>query len=385
MRHIPYGKQFIDDDDIAAVVSALKSDYLTQGPLINEFEKNFASYVGSKYAVAVSNGTAALHLAAMCLGVDDSSRVIITPNTFVASANCILYCGGKVEFVDIDERTGLIDLDKLEVLLSQKPKGYYSGVVAVDFAGLPVDLEKLYQLTEQYDMWLLEDACHAPGGYFIKTDGSKSYCGSSDFADLGIFSFHPVKHIAAGEGGMITTNNPDLYKQLLKLRTHGITKDADQLVENHGGWYYEMNELGYNYRITDFQAALGNSQLKKADENLNKRKNIAKKYDAALAKISEVKILNGGFFEGHAYHLYVILVDNRKELYGFLKSKNIYVQVHYIPVHFQPYYKSLGWKKDDLPQSQSYYNQCLSLPMYPTLTAEEQGYVISCIEEFYSS
>ncbi len=385
MNPIPYGKQYIDQDDIDAVISALKSDYLTQGPEIEKFEKNFADYVGAKYAIAVSNGTAALHLSVISLGVNVDSKVLTTPNTFAASANCIKYCGGQVDFVDIDENTGLIDLDKLEEKLKSKPPNYYSGVIPVDFAGLAVNLERLKEIAIKYNLWILEDSCHAPGGYFNKKDGNKSYCGSGEFADLAIFSFHPVKHIAAGEGGMITTNNSKLYQQLLKLRTHGITKNPDELIENHGGWYYEMQELGYNYRITDFQAALGNSQLKKADENLKQRRLIAKRYDQAFSGIPEVKILNGGFFEGHAFHLYVILVDKRRELYNFFKSNNIYVQVHYIPVHFQPYYKSLGWEKDDLPQSQVYYNQCLSLPMYPTLTTQEQDYVISCIEEFYSS
>lgn len=384
MNPIPYGRQHIDDDDIQAVVSALKSDFLTQGPEIGEFERNFAKYIGVDYAVAVSNGTAALHLSAMALDVNESTRVLTTPNTFVASANCIRYCGGSIDLVDIDESTGLIDLDKLEEKLLSKPDGYYSGVIPVDFAGLSVNLEKVRELADKHGLWIIEDSCHAPGGYFFNSEGKKSYCGSGEYADMAIFSFHPVKHIAAGEGGMITTNNKSLYDRLLKLRTHGITKDPDLLNENHGGWYYEMQELGYNYRITDFQAALGNSQLIKALGNLEKRKAIAKRYDEAFGKIDQIGILNKGFFEGHAYHLYVILSDDRAELYEHLRNNNVFAQVHYVPVHYQPYYKNQGWKKGDLPKAESYYDKCLSLPMYPTLTIGEQEYVIKCIESFYA-
>jgi UDP-4-amino-4,6-dideoxy-N-acetyl-beta-L-altrosamine transaminase len=383
IKTIPYGKQFISDDDIQAVVESLKADFLTQGPKINEFEKKFSEYVGSKYAVAVSNGTAALHLCSMALKVNENSNVITTPITFVASANCVRYCGGNVFFADINPDNFTIDIEKIERLILSKPKGFFSGIIPVDFAGCSVDLEFLKKLANNHGLWIIEDACHAPGGYFIDSNNQKQFCGNGNFADLSIFSFHPVKHIACGEGGMITTNNEQLYKKLILLRTHGITKDANLFQENHGGWFYEMQELGYNYRMTDFQAALGISQLSRADEGLERRKKIAKKYADSFANRLFIKG-QSGYIEGHAYHLYIIKVDNRKELYDFLRSNNIFTQVHYIPVHTSPYYKSLGWKKGDFPMSEKYYDKCLSLPMYPTLTSEEQDFVIEKVVEFYS-
>lgn len=377
MNAIPYGKQEITEQDLEAVVQALRSDFLTQGPRIELFENEFAKYVGSKYAVAVSNGTAALHLAALALGVSPGKKVITTPMTFAASANCVRYCGGDVAFVDVDPASGLMDLGKLEKLLESNPRGTFSGVIPVDYTGLPLDHERLKQISQKHDLWIIEDACHALG--------SKN-CGNGQYADLTIFSFHPVKHLTTGEGGMITTNNKTLFEKLKKLRTHGITKDPLQLTEDQGGWYYEMQELGYNYRITDFQCALGLSQLKRQAENLNKRKAIAVRYNELFSKNKSLaqKIELPVHTPEHAYHLYVIRVENRKELYNFLKSKNIHCQVHYIPVHLQPYYKELGFKKGDLPVSENFYSRCLSLPMYPQLTAQEQDYVISCISEFYA-
>lgn len=381
MKTIPYGRQNITEKDIKAVIETLQSDFLTQGPKIEEFEKAFANYIGCKYAVAVSNGTAALHLCAMALEVDANTNVITTPITFAASANCVRYCGGNVYFADIDPQTFTIDINKLEALINSKPKGFFKGIIPVDFAGYAVNLEAVKKLADKHSLWIIEDACHAPGGYFTDTNGQKQFCGNSNFADMAIFSFHPVKHIACGEGGMITTNDEKLYNKLLLLRTHGITKNPDLLQENHGTWYYEMKELGYNYRLTDFQAALGITQLERADEGLNKRKEIAKKYEAAFK--NEKKILKqSGFVHGHAYHLYIVEVESRKELYDYLRTKNIFCQVHYIPVHTMPYYKSLGHKKGDYPLSEEYYSKCLSLPMYPTLSNEEQDYVISNIINF---
>lgn len=378
MHSIPYGKQHITQEDIDVVIKTLTAEFLTQGPAIAEFEKAFADYIGCRYAVAVSNGTAALHLAALALEVNEHSNVITTPITFAASANCIRYCGGQLSFVDIDPETATIDLVKLEALLMNAPKGKYSGIVPVDFAGYPVNMQEVRRLADEYGLWIIEDACHAPGGFIVDSRGEKQWCGNGHYADLSIFSFHPVKHIACGEGGMITTNDEKLYKKLLLLRTHGITKDPQLLIENHGGWYYEMQELGYNYRLTDFQAALGTSQLKRANEGLDTRKKIAKKYDLAFAQAG-IETLKPHADEGHAYHLYIILVNNRKEVYDFLRSKNIFAQVHYIPVHTLPYYRSLGFKKGDLPEAEHYYERCLSIPMYPTLTEEEQDFVIQSI------
>ena len=276
---IPYGKQNITKEDIDAVIEALQSDYLTQGPRIKEFEDQFAIYVGSKYAVAVSNGTAALHLCTLALGVEEGDKVITTPITFAASANCIRYCGGEVIFSDIDPDSYLLDINKIKMLLEASPIGTYKGIISVDFAGRGINLEKIKKLALEYNLWIIEDACHAPGGFFLDSIGQKQNCGNGNFADLAIFSFHPVKHIACGEGGMITTNDKELYKKLLALRTHGITKNAAEFVnskefangeesDTYPSWYMEMQDLGFNYRITDFQAALGLSQLSRADEGL---------------------------------------------------------------------------------------------------------------------
>jgi len=384
-RSIPYGKQHITENDIAAVIETLQSDFLTQGPKVGEFEQAFAKYVGAEYAVAVANGTAALHLSALALNVNEKSKVITTPITFAASANCIRYCGGQVVFSDIDPKTILIDIHEIEKLLHDSPLGTYQGIIPVDFAGYPVNMEALRKLADRYGLWIIEDACHAPGGYFTDASGEKQRCGNGKFADLTIFSFHPVKHIACGEGGMITTNNEDLYRKLLMLRTHGITKDPTHLQENHGGWYYEMQELGYNYRLTDIQAALGISQLKRADEGLKRRQEIAQHYDEAFRDVKEIiapKVEAGCF---HAYHLYVIQVEDRLGLYNYLKDNGIFAQVHYEPVHLQPYYRQLGNKCGDMPVAEAYYGRCLSLPMFPTLTVEEQGFVIEKVLEFLST
>jgi UDP-4-amino-4,6-dideoxy-N-acetyl-beta-L-altrosamine transaminase len=381
MNNIPYGKQYINDDDIEAVTNALKSDFLTQGPVILDFENAFAKYIGSKYAVALSNGTAALHLCAMALGVNEQSNVITTPITFAASANCIRYCNGTVWFADIDPDTYTLDINKVEELILSKPKGFFNGIIPVDFAGVAVNLEEFKKLADKHGLWIIEDACHAPGGFFVDNQGNKQNCGNCNFADMAIFSFHPVKHIACGEGGMITTNDEILYKKLLLLRTHGITKDPLLLIQNDGGWYYEMQTLGYNYRLTDFQAALGLSQLKRADAGLERRKEIATNYFEAFKDNRYIKS-QSGIVIGHAYHLYIIQVEDRKGLYDYLKSRNIFCQVHYIPVHTMPYYKQLSLDKQSFPNAESYYRVCLSLPMFPTLTQKEQYYVIDEINNF---
>ncbi len=394
---IPYGKQNITEEDIQAVAKALKGDFLTQGPTILEFEKAFANYIGCNYAVAVSNGTAALHLSALALGVQEGDKVITTPITFAASANCIRYCGGEVVFSDIDSETYLLDINKVEALLKASPKGTYKGIVPVDFAGRAVNLEAFRKLADEYGLWILEDSCHSPGGYFVDSKGINQNCGNGNYADLAIFSFHPVKHIATGEGGMITTNDEKLYKKLLELRTHGITRDftsfknsvefavGQKVAENtsYPGWYMEMQHLGYNYRFTDFQAALGISQLSRADEGIERRREIAKKYNESFVNQSFIKG-QSGFVEGHAYHLYIIEVENRIGLYNYLREHNIFAQIHYIPCHLMPYYKELGWKENDMPNAENYYKQCISLPMYPTLTVDEQEFVIEIVNKFYT-
>lgn len=395
-KPIPYGKQHITEDDIQAVIETLQSDFLTQGPKILEFEKAFASYVGATYAVAVANGTAALHLNCLALGVKEGDKVITTPITFVASANCVRYCGGEVVFSDIDPETYLLDIRRVKKLLEASPKGTYKGIIPVDFAGRPVDLESFRQLADEFGLWIIQDSCHSPGGYFTDSIGVQQLCGNGSFADLAIFSFHPVKHIASGEGGMITTNNESLYKKLLMLRTHGITRESivfQNSLEfaigiNHAtsdsfpGWYMEMQELGFNYRLTDFQAALGLSQLKRADEGLARRRTIAENYHLAFQNQSFIKG-QSGVHAGHAYHLYVVEVEDRLGLYTYLREQGIYTQIHYIPTHLMPYYRQFGWKEGDMPYAEQYYKHCMSLPMYPTLTNEEQSFVIEKIQQYY--
>lgn len=400
-KPIPYGRQDITEEDIQEVGRVLKSDYLTQGPEVKLFEEAFAAYVRSKYAVAVSNGTAALHLCTLALGVQPGDKVITTPITFAASANCVRYCGGEVVFVDIDPETYLLDIEKVKVLLENYPKGTFKGIIPVDFAGRAVNMQAFKKLADEHNLWLIEDSCHAPGGYFIDDEGNQQNCGNGQFADLAIFSFHPVKHIAAGEGGMITTNNKLLFEKLLMLRTHGITKDESNYEnplslaignqsndisyqQNYPGWYMEMQDLGYNYRLTDFQAALGRSQLNRATEGLAKRRALAEKYYEAF-KDKDFILGQSGVIEGHAYHLYIIEVEDRLGLYNYLREKGIYTQIHYIPCHLMPYYQKLGWKPGDLPYAEAYYDRCISLPMYPGLGDENVKYIIDTTLTYYET
>lgn len=378
MNKIPYGRQHITEEDIEAVVSTLTSDYLTQGPKIREFEEKFAEYVGAKYAVAVNNATSGLHLSVLALGLKEGERVITTPITFAASANCVRYVGGEVWFADIHPDTYTLDVESVKALIESKPKGFFKGIVPVDFAGLPVNMEEFSELAEEHGLWIIEDACHAPGGYFTDSKGKKQLCGSSNYSNISVFSFHPVKHIACGEGGMVTTNSKELFEQLSLLRTHGITK-AD-MSENHGGWFYEMQELGFNYRLTDFQAALGITQLQKNATGVQKRNEIASVYKNAFEGKIKFQSLPDRHFNAH--HLFVIEVDDRKGLYDFLHLNQILAQIHYIPVHQLPYYKKIGYQGADLTHAEEYYSNCISLPMYPTLTQKEQQFVINKVLEF---
>ena len=378
MKSIPYGKQNIDEADIEAVVETLTSDFLTQGPKVKEFEEKFAKYVGSKYAVAVNNATSGLHLSILSLGLKKGERVITTPITFAATANCVRYAGGEVWFADIDPNTYLLSLESTRKLIESKPKGFFKGIIPVDFAGLPVNLQSFRELANQNDLWIIEDACHAPGGYFIDSKEKKQKCGNGNFADTAVFSFHPVKHIACGEGGMVTTNSESIYKKLKLLRTHGITKDI--MSENHGNWFYEMQALGFNYRLTDLQSALGITQLAKNDLGVLRRNEIAKTYKKAFTGKVKFQELPENSYNAH--HLFVIEIENRKELYEFLRTENIFTQIHYIPLHTLPYYKQIGYKNTDLKNAENYYSKCLSLPMYPTLTNEEQEFVIEKVLNF---
>lgn len=372
MGPIPYGRQNIEQDDIDAVVKTLTADFLTQGPKVKEFEDNFAEYVGAKFAVAVNNATSGLHLAVLALGLKPGERVITTPITFAASANCIRYSGGEVWFADIDPDTYLLSLESTKNLIESKPKGFFKGIIPVDFAGLPVNLEEFRKLANKHDLWIIEDAAHAPGGCFTDSKGEHQKCGNGNYADLAVFSFHPVKHIACGEGGMITTNSEALYNKLSLLRTHGITKN--NMAEDHGGWYYEMQDLGFNYRLTDIQSALGITQLVKNVAGVIRRNEIADEYKKAFEGKIKYQSLPQGMVNAH--HLFVIEVDDRKGLYDFLRTQNIFAQIHYIPVHTLPYYKEIGYRNANLSNSENYYSKCISLPMYPSLTNDEQVFVI---------
>lgn len=372
---IPYGRQSIDQKDIDGVVEALKSDFLTQGPNVQAFEQAFAAYIGVEYAVAVSNATAALHLGVMALDLQTHDRIITTPITFAATANCARFVGAEVWFADIDPDSYLLDIESVRKLIESKPKGFFKGIIPVDFAGLPVDLEKFRTLADQHNLWIIEDACHAPGGYFVDSKGERQNCGNGIFAEMGIFSFHPVKHIACGEGGMITTNSKSLFDRLVLLRTHGITKE--NMLENHGGWYYEMQTLGFNYRLTDIQSALGITQLAKNKDGVKRRNEIANRYKQAFQDKIKFQALPENAYNAH--HLFVVEVDNRKAVYDRLREKGIFAQIHYIPLHTLPYYRSIGYGDADLSKAETYYNRCISLPMYPSLTDEEQEYVIESV------
>ena len=394
MKSIPYGKQHITEKDIHAVVDVLKSDFLTQGPKIKAFENAFAKYVDATYAISVSNGTAALHLCAIALGLKPGQKVITTPITFAASANCIRYCGGEVVFADIDPETYLLEINSVKRLLESSPKGTYAGIIPVDFAGRATNLEEFRNLADEYNLWIIQDSCHAPGGYFIDSSSEISKCGSGQYADLAIFSFHPVKHIACGEGGMITTRDKHLSKKIQQLRTHGITKDHAEFINSveiatgsnnatsYPLWYMEMQDLGFNYRLSEIQAALGLSQLDRANENVQIRANIAAKYFKAFSNKPFI-YRQSGIIKGHAYHLYIIEVKDRQGLYNYLRNNNIFSQVHYFPCHLMPYYQNLGWKQGDMQHAEEYYENCISLPIYPTLTEGEQQNIIDLILYFY--
>lgn len=370
---IPYAKQQITEEDIAAVTAALRADYLTTGPTVGEFETAFAGYVQAPFAVAVSSGTAALHLCALALGIKPGDKVLLPSLTFIATANCVRYCGGEPVFVDVDPITGLLDLTLVQEKLEQDS---YVGIIAVDYAGYPVDMEALRRLADTHGCWIIEDSCHAPGGSFLNTSGEEIHCGSGTYADLAIFSFHPAKHFTTGEGGMITTSNRQLYEKLLRLRNHGITRDPDRLTQQPGGWYYEVQETGYNYRLTDVQSALGISQLKRAAEGLLRRRALAQAYATAFSGLELTTAMPAeGFF--HAWHLFVIRVKNRKALYDYLRSQKVFTQVHYVPVHLHPV---IGGRRGQLPHTEAFYDECLSLPMYNSLSDEAQQAVIGLIK-----
>lgn len=371
--YIPYGRQYIDEEDINGVVNILKSDYLTTGPTIAEFEKEFAKKVGAKYAVAVSNGTAALHVACMAAGIGEGDEVITTPITFAASSNCVLYCGGTTVFADIDPVTYNIDPEDVERKITDKTKA----IIPVHYTGQPCDMDRIHEIAKKHNLLVIEDAAHALGAsYKGKMVGSIS--------DMTTFSFHPVKHITTGEGGMITTNNEELYNKLILARTHGITRKEDLLNENHGPWYYEQLELGYNYRITDIQASLGITQLAKLDSFIKRRKEIVAKYNEAFKDVDGIEIPRQLEGADSAWHLYVIKVnkDIRKDMFEYLREQGIGVNVHYIPVYTFPYYRNHGYVDTKCDNAENLYSQIISLPIYYSLTDEQQDYVIEKVKGY---
>jgi len=376
---IPYGKQSIDKSDTKAVVDVLNSEFLTTGPKINEFEKSFARFVGAKYAIAVSNGTAALHQACLAAGLKNGDELITSPMTFAASANCALYCRAKPVFVDIKEN-GLIDENLIEEKITSRTKI----IIPVHLGGLPCDLKRIKTIAKKHKLIVIEDACHALGSKYKNTK-----IGDCKYSDMAIFSFHPVKHITTGEGGMITTNSKILYEKLLLLRSHGITKDPTKFVNKcDDPWYCEMQDLGFNYRITDFQCALGISQLKKVKEFIKRRIEIAKTYDKEFINNKNIEIIRTSKDYKNTYHLYIIKVKNgdvRSKLFNYLKENDIYCQVHYIPVYWHPYYQKLGYKKGICPNAESFYEKILSIPMYPDLRNVQQKSVIKVINDFYET
>jgi len=372
MSFIPYGKQSIDEDDIKEVVEVLRSDFLTTGPKIEEFEKALANYCNSKYAIALSNGTAALHLASLSL-LNPEDKVLTTPNTFLATVNSILYASAKPIFVDIQEN-GNIDLDLCEEALKKDPS--IKALYAVHFSGNPVEQEKLERLKNKYGILILEDCAHSLGAEY---SGIKA--GSCTNSDLSIFSFHPVKPITAGEGGAITTNDFKLYKKFKILRNHGMVKTNCMMP-----WEYEMQELGFNYRITDIQCALALSQLKKLDSFTAKRRKIASRYDKAFKNYELIKPLYP-LNDSSSYHLYVVLVEfnqiniTKEKFFKQMRKLGIGLQLHYIPVNRQPYYRKLGFGNEKHPVMQNYYKKAFSLPIYPSLTEQNQDYVINRLLE----
>jgi len=370
---LPYGHQWIDDEDIAAVIEVLKSDWITQGPKIEEFERKLAEYCGARYAVAVSSGTAALHAACAVAGVSIGDEVITTPITFAATANAIMYCGGKPVFADIEENT--ININPIDIKMRISPQT--KAIIPVDFTGHPADLDDIKAAAKERDLIVIEDACHAIGAeYRGRKIGS--------LVDMTIFSFHPVKHITTGEGGMILTDNDEFYKQLKVFRHHGILKDS----LDKGSWYYEIRSPGNNYRITDFQCALGISQLRKIERFIERRREIATRYNEAFFELEGIKTPIEQDDVKAVYHIYVIqlrtglLKAGRKEIFEALRAENIGVNVHYIPLHLNPIYqREFGYKKGDYPKAERYYERAITLPLFPKMSNDDVEDVVRAVKK----
>lgn len=371
---LPYGRQDIDESDIQAVVDVMKSDYITTGPEVSNFESAIADYVGAKYAVTFSNGTAALHGACFAAGITEGDEVITSPMTFVASANCVLYQQGIPIFADINPDTYNIDPNQIEKHITEKTKA----IIPIDFTGQPVDLETIVEIARRHNLVVIEDAAHAIGA---------SYHGQKigSISDMTMFSLHPVKHITTGEGGIITTNNETYYQRLIQFRSHGVTRDTMLLEKNDGPWYYEMQFLGYNYRMTDIQAALGKSQLSKLDAFIAKRKQIVERYNQFFQGIEDVHLPYLSSNRESSWHLYILRLDerkfNRKEIYNEFIANNIGVNVHYIPVYLQPYYQQLGYEKGLCPVAEKIYQTIITLPLFPSMSEEDVQDVIVAVDQ----
>lgn len=370
-KMIPYGRQTIEEDDIQAVVDVLRSDYLTTGPKIAEFEKMVADYVGAKYAVAISNGTSALHAACFAAGIQPGDEVITTPLTFAASSNCVLYCGGTPVFADVDLKTYNINPEDIRRKITDKTKA----IIAVHLAGQPCDMDEIHKIAKEHDLLVIEDGAHALGSVY---KGKKV----GTLSDMTTFSFHPVKPITTGEGGMIVTDNEEFYQKMMLFRSHGITRDENLMTRNDGSWFYQQLDLGYNYRITDIQCALGCSQMKKLDRFLARRKEIVARYNEAFADCENIIIPYQLPETESGWHLYIVQVKNcdRKKVFEALREQGIAVNVHYIPVYTHPYYQEHGYKDIHCRNAEEIILHIISLPLYPTLMVEEQEYVIETLK-----
>ncbi|MDD5643838.1 MAG: UDP-4-amino-4,6-dideoxy-N-acetyl-beta-L-altrosamine transaminase [bacterium] len=381
MRNIPYGRQHIDSDDIRAVIKVLKSDFITQGPAVSAFEKKLASYCNAKYAVAVSSGTAALHLACLAIGLSKGDEVVTSPITFLATANSILYSAAKPVFADIDYETVNTDPAEIKKAITSKTRA----VLPVHFAGLPCDMPETHKIAKKNNLKVIEDACHALGAEY-KHNGKWIKVGSCKHSDMTVFSFHPVKHITTGEGGAITTNNRKYYEKLLSLRNHGIVKPYEKCKKT-GPWYYEMRALGFNYRMTDIQAALGLSQLDKLDDFVKKRREIADRYKKAFYGMQDMSFQRELSWAKSSYHLFVLNIDfevmgiSRKSLMKMLLKKGIGTQVHYIPLYKQPYYKNVLPRNRILHNTERYYRRALSIPIFPAMKHSEVSKVAEEIKK----
>jgi len=381
---IPYGRQDITESDINAVIGVLRSDFLTQGAVVPEFECSVASKVGARFGVAVNSATSALHLACRALGLSSGDWLWTTPITFVASANCGLYCGAKIDFVDIDPSTYNICAKSLEKKLeyAEKKRRLPKVIVVVHLCGQSSDMSEIQVLSKRYGFSIIEDASHAVGGKY-----KGQYIGSCEYSDITVFSFHPVKIITTGEGGMAVTNSSDLAERMAMLRSHGITRDPELMTcEPDGPWYYQQIELGYNYRMTEIQAALGCSQLRRLDEYVDARNQLAKYYDQDLEGLPlTIPVRNPDCYS--SFHLYIIRLDlnalsiTHREAFERLRKEGVGVNLHYIPVHLQPYYKSFGFQNSDFPEAERYYSEAISIPMYPTITEQEQSEVVSALRK----